>query len=123
MSNQTPLNPDALEAGAKALLAVQQPEVSADYAWNVQFEDGRDELRNEARAAVSAYLGVAQLVVNSVEELDALPQETVIRSVIFGVVRERMDSGWLATGADEFESTDEIAGRDHVVLHRPEVDE
>lgn len=61
--NQPPLNPDALEAGAKALLAVQQPEVSADYAWNVQFEDGRDELRNEARAAVSAYLAVAQPVV------------------------------------------------------------
>lgn len=51
-----PLNPAALEAAAKALLAVQQPEVSAEYAWNVQFEDGRDELRNEARAAVSAYL-------------------------------------------------------------------
>lgn len=57
MPDQTPLNPDALEAAAKALLAVQQPEVSADYAWNVQFEDGRDELRNEARTAVSAYLG------------------------------------------------------------------
>lgn len=50
-----PLNPAALEAAAKALLAVQQPEASADYAWNVQFEDGREELRNEARAAVSAY--------------------------------------------------------------------
>ncbi|HJX78578.1 hypothetical protein [Glutamicibacter sp.] len=56
-TSTAPLNQDALEAGAKALLAVQQPEVSADYAWNVQFEDGRDELRNEARAAVSAYLG------------------------------------------------------------------
>ncbi|NQD40528.1 hypothetical protein [Glutamicibacter halophytocola] len=74
----TQLNPDALEAAAKALLAVQQPEVSADYAWNVQFEDGRDELRNEASAAVSAYLAVAQPVVNSVEELDALPVGTVI---------------------------------------------
>ena len=57
----TPLNPDALEAAAKALLAVQQPEVSAEYAWNVQFEDGLDELRNEARAAVSAYFAVALL--------------------------------------------------------------
>ncbi|PRA13308.1 hypothetical protein CQ010_01290 [Arthrobacter sp. MYb211] len=64
-TNQPPLNPDALEAAAKALLAVQQPEVSAEYAWNVQFEDGRDELRNEARAAVTAYLAVAHPVVNS----------------------------------------------------------
>lgn len=63
--NQAPLNPAALEAAAKALLAVQQPEVSADYAWNVQFEDGCDELRNEARAAVSAYLAAAQPAVNS----------------------------------------------------------
>ena len=77
----TPLSPDALEAGARALLAVQQPEVSADYAWNVQFEDGRDELRNEARAAVSAYLAVAQPVVNSVEANKAL-------------LREAMAMGW-----------------------------
>ncbi|QDY64859.1 hypothetical protein FQA45_00220 [Glutamicibacter halophytocola] len=73
-NDETPLNLDALEAGAKALLAVQQPEVSADYAWNVQFEDGRDELRSEARAAVSAYLAVAQPVVNSVEAIPAQVQ-------------------------------------------------
>lgn len=79
-TSTAPLNQDALEAGAKALLAVQQPEVSADYSWNVQFEDGRDELRNETRAAVSAYLAVAQPVVNSVAELDALPVGYLVRT-------------------------------------------
>lgn len=121
--NQTPLNPDALEAAARAMVGC-----AFSKAPNIEeLKDARWELwelwERDARATVSAYLAVAQPVVNSVEELDVLPQETVIRSVIFGVVRERMDSGWLATGADEFESTDEIAGRDHIVLHRPEVND
>lgn len=53
------LNQDALEAAARALLAVQQPEVSVDYAWSVQFDDGREELRKEAAAAVSAYFAAS----------------------------------------------------------------
>lgn len=78
MANQPPLNPDGIEAAARALIAVQQPEVSADYAWNVQFDDGREELRKEAAAAVSAYLAAALPEVTSVEELEALPAKTVI---------------------------------------------
>lgn len=74
----TPLNPDALEAAARALLAVQQPDVSADYAWNAQFDDGREELRKEAAATVSAYLAAALPEVTSVEELDQLPDRSVV---------------------------------------------
>lgn len=55
MSNQTPLNPDALEA---AYVAV------SDESWL-----SARAARAVASAAVSAYLAAAQLVVNSVEEL------------------------------------------------------
>ncbi|MHC6176225.1 hypothetical protein [Glutamicibacter sp. X7] len=54
MSDQ--LNPKALEAAARALNAVHYPDISADCAWNMRTDDGRDEVREEAAAAVSAYL-------------------------------------------------------------------
>lgn len=74
MTNQPPLNPDALDAAAKAL----EERITTDTA---DLEaDGQMRLarRLEAQAAVSAYLAAAQPVVNSVEELDALPHGTVI---------------------------------------------
>lgn len=55
--------------------------------------------------------------ITTVEELDALPEETVIRSVLFGVVRERIDSGWLAVGADGFDQSEDISDREHHVIH------
>lgn len=77
-----------------------------------------------AGIAVRAYLDASPAqpdTVNSLEELDGLPQETVIRSVVFGVTRERMESGWMAMCDDEYKESSEIAGRDHVVLYRPAV--
>lgn len=68
-------------------------------------------------------LAVAQPIVSSAEEFETLPQETVIRSVKLRVVRERCASGWLATGANGFESSDDISERNHVVLYRPIVDD
>lgn len=64
--NQPPLNPDALEAAAKATMGTVYGKLPAE-EMHVAV----------ARAAVSAYLAVAQPVVNSVEELDALPFNTV----------------------------------------------
>lgn len=56
------INHKALEAAAKALAAVQQPEIQAEYAWRVQDTAGRVELLNEAKAAVSAYLSAATAI-------------------------------------------------------------
>ncbi|MGO2938879.1 MAG: hypothetical protein ACTICQ_15170 [Glutamicibacter arilaitensis] len=120
MPNQPPLNPDAIhQLFAVAMIEVLDAEKLQPGNRLAHVNDIQEVLNRLEKNVLT----VAQPVVNSAEELDALPQETVIRSVIFGVVRERLDSGWLATGADEFESTDEIAGRDHVVLHRPEVND
>jgi len=45
---------EAVEASARAICAAQFPDVSDSYAWNVQFDDGKDEYRAEARAALAA---------------------------------------------------------------------
>lgn len=121
----TQLNPDALEAAARALLAMQQPEVSADYAWNVQFDDGREELRKEAAAAVSAYLAVALPEVTSVEELDALPIGAVI--VINGTMlqaEDRDDYGTMWSRVRDIDAypSDALALPARV-LHIPEVND
>lgn len=73
MSNQTPLNPDALEVAAKALYDHFKNQAANDGDSWPELEE-RDEVghgiaRDDAEVAVSAYLDVAQLVVNSVEEL------------------------------------------------------
>lgn len=72
---------------------------------------------NEVATAAIAAIDKAATI-TTVEELDALPEESVIRSVAFGVVRERMDSGWLSTGYEDFEQSEDIAGREHRVIHR-----
>lgn len=70
----TPLNLDALEASA----AAARIDWSGHTDWNGAPNSVQIAYRNFARAAVSAYLSVAQPEVNSVEELDALPGGTVI---------------------------------------------
>lgn len=78
MSNQSPLNPDALAASAKVIDPGLYGDVEADLVKHAGFteEKAREYViakkrRTEdfARDSVSAYLDVAQLVVNSVEEL------------------------------------------------------
>lgn len=63
MSNQPPLNPDALAHARSA----------AFDCW----ENGGN-MDDLAECAIEAYLAAAQPEVNSVEELDALPAETVV---------------------------------------------
>lgn len=48
------ITPEAIEAAARAICAAQFPDVADAYAWNVQFEDGKEEYRAEAIAALSA---------------------------------------------------------------------
>lgn len=118
------LNPDALEAAAKELFLEDENTAYVKYPeWDSPENVGKPVYIENARAAVSAYLAAALPEVTSVEELEALPQESVIRSVVFGVVRERFDSGWLATGGEGFAQSSDIAGRAHVVLYRPEAND
>ena len=78
--NQPPLNPDALEAAVKAIDPGLYGDFEADLVKHAGFteEKAREYViakkrRTEdfARAAVSAYLAVAQPAVNSVEEVPA----------------------------------------------------
>jgi hypothetical protein len=43
-----------VEKVARAICAAQFPTASPVYAWTVQFEDGQDEYRDQARAALAA---------------------------------------------------------------------
>lgn len=127
----TLLNPDALEAGAKALLF----EDCGDYSrWDLMDEAGQQIFTEYARAAASAYLAVAQPVVNSVEELEALPVGSVIvdlyddRGDAPVVLCKALNQDWaaLTTGTQNgrpWWTSEEIAqvARRLRVLHRPEV--
>jgi len=78
------LNPDALdqqalEAAAKALVAVQQPEVQGEYAWRVQDAAARTELLDEASAAVSAYLANLPRTLRDIGAFLALPNNTAVQ--------------------------------------------
>ncbi|MGP9727927.1 hypothetical protein [Glutamicibacter sp. AOP3-A1-12] len=75
MSNQPPLNPDALEVACDAVI---------DASFGQELPEAPIDL---ATAAVSAYLAVAQPEVNSVEELDALPFNTVAAFTMFPLDR------------------------------------
>lgn len=72
----TPLNPDALDKAAAAARIAW----SGRTDWNGAPNSVQIEYRNLAHAAVVAYLTVAQPEVNSVEELEALPVGSVVRS-------------------------------------------
>ena len=69
----TPLNPDALRVATVAAHDAVDWQM-----YDVTKFDLEDSVDVATIAAVSAYLAAAQPVVNSVEELDALPPHTVI---------------------------------------------
>lgn len=79
----TPLNPDALEAAAKALRDdhANRTQFYVLPAWEKTPHESKELFRAKANAAVSAYLAAAQPVVDSVEELDALPKGSVFRAM------------------------------------------
>lgn len=43
-----------VERMARAICAAEFPEINAEYAWNVQFEDGQNHYRRVALAALTA---------------------------------------------------------------------
>ncbi|MGP5689754.1 hypothetical protein [Glutamicibacter ardleyensis] len=73
----TPLNPDALETAARATYEMRNPESWAHSWEELDPEEREEEWVKPARTVATAYLAVAQPVVNSVEELDALPVGSV----------------------------------------------
>ncbi|MNW35817.1 hypothetical protein D3C74_128190 [compost metagenome] len=107
MTNQTPLNPDALKAGHEA--------------YRRAYYKAGDSLARCFEKGLSAYLTVAQPVVNSVEELDALPVGSLVRAG----VREFYKTSYIANpwvlsyGVDRFGS-DYLAKYPTEVIHRPE---
>lgn len=116
----TPLNPDALEAAAKALWEWWNPELPWEENDDRTKEQWRDEM---AKAALSAYLAVAQPEVKSVEELDALPIGTVVYANNHIGPAERFDIGWMGCGNTAAWSSPVLArdGLPARVLYRPEV--
>ncbi|HJX77309.1 hypothetical protein [Glutamicibacter sp.] len=110
----TPLNPDALETAAKATMGTVYG--------NLPTEEMHVAV---ARAAVSAYLAVAQPVVNSVEELDKLPAGSVILDgdpCVLQMVEKSsiVGSEWAIANAEHIYTTGKITLPARV-LYRPEV--
>ncbi|PCC31412.1 hypothetical protein [Glutamicibacter sp. BW77] len=103
----TPLNPDALEAAAKATMGIVYGKLPAE-EMHVAV----------ARAAVSAYLAAAQSVVNSVEELDALPHGTVIFNSLDEAVSKYGDDWYFPGIKHRFATVVSLPAR---VLYLPEV--
>lgn len=117
----TPLNPDALEAASRAI----DPE-----AWEVvdkhPDDPGAERLRvsliSEVTKQVAAYLAAALPEATSVEELDQLPDKTVVLDAD-GVACQRNGFG---IDGDYWDSMGEVILSYHIalparVLHRPEV--
>lgn len=115
--NQHPPNPDALEAACLAAIQNESPEAT--------FADEEDRLDwlGWMRPVVSAYLAVAQPEVTSVEELEALPHETVIRDnkdfVFEKIVHHDKSSEWWST--TDFLCEDLNVSLPARVLYLPEV--
>lgn len=74
-TNQPPLNPDAIEHAIKEVYG-DGPRM--DWPSDMTgYQTHRDYARTIVEQIASAYLAVAQPVVNSVEELDKLPEGSV----------------------------------------------
>lgn len=78
------LNPDALEAGAKAMYNEEPWQKSTysveSYSWEEIREEDRQAFREEAEVAVSAYLAAlpAPRAITTIAELEALPVGVVV---------------------------------------------
>ena len=67
----TPLNPDALEAASRATYEMRNPESWAHSWEELDPKEREEEWVKPARTVATAYLSVAQPVVNRVESLPA----------------------------------------------------
>ena len=126
MSDQPPLNPDALRVATTAA------HDAVDWKmYDVTKFDLEDSVDVATIAAVSAYLAVAQPVVNSVEELDQLPAGSAITTFAHGrctiVVMKVADNQWASTGQRSVWTTKDVhaglMGQTATVLHHPEVND
>lgn len=111
MPNQ-PLNPDALEAAARAYQVARTKPFTGG-----SFDRAVDLLRE----SIPAYLTVAQPVVSTVEALDALPLDSVVLSGTGTVRYKWSESRWYSTNDHHgyYLNVDiELPAR---VLYRPEV--
>jgi len=111
--NQPPLNPDALSRASDT--------ISDRYDGN-----GYEGTANEiAEDAIRAYLAVAQPVVNSVEELDALPVGTVV--IINGTMFQADDRDVYGTMWSRVRDIDACSSESLAlparVLYRPEAND
>ena len=122
----TPLNPDAIKAARLVYGGLTECEAASDC----------DECQVEAGEIIRAYLAVAQPelqanskpnqnfeVVNSVEELNALPIGTVVYANNHIGPAERFHVGWMGCGNTAAWSSAVLAGDGLParVLYRPEV--
>lgn len=107
--SDTPLNPDARRAAFEAVQAIDGPA-----------SIGTMEVVD---VAVSAYLAAAQPEVKSVEELDALPAGSLVRSGGREFYKTSyIDLPWvLPYGVDRFASGYLAKHSKVTVIHRPEV--
>lgn len=101
------LNPEALEAAAKAARVNW-----SNYSnWGRANESTRNAYRDVARAAVSAYLAAlpAPRTITTVEELDALPVGAVVYAANQIGPSERFMVGWKGCGSAAAWSTAVLA--------------
>lgn len=116
----TPLNPDALEAAAKAMVTHSETWDEERSHWSKEF------FRGKAKLAVSAYLAVALPEVTNVEELDALPDMSAVLDgdgfVLQKLPDDDDDSYWFIVGdtSSYYDRDIELPAR---VLYRPEVND
>ena len=116
MTNQPPLNPDALEDAADVIWMRAHGEHGVCRA---DRERGSYRIAvDAAEEAISAYLAVAQPVVNSVEELDALPHGSVILNSLEEAVSKYGDDWYFPGIKHRFATVASLPAR---VLYRPEV--
>lgn len=120
----TPLNPDALEAAARATYEMRNPESWAHTWEELEPEEREEEWVKPTRTSTLAYLAVAQPEVNSVEELDALPINSVILDrfdyLHHKYAKSMPDFKNLVTGGHITRLEFYLPAR---VLHRPEVND
>ena len=75
----TTLDPRALEAAARELFESEENTAMVEYPeWDSPKNVGKPLYIEDAEAAITAYLAVAQPVVETVEELEGLPARTII---------------------------------------------
>lgn len=122
----TPLNEEALaKAAAELFFTITAHKSAAEvvgFDWKGMKATTRAPWETASKKVVSAYLAVAQPVVNSVEELDALPDRSVVLDA-HGAACQRNGYGMEGNYWDSM--GEEMLSR-HVplpatVLYRPEV--